>query len=137
MANKELFQKVRDLDLPKGKYALFGSAPLGIRNLKECNDADIIVTEDLWNDIKEKDGFSYERKGNSECFTNNDGSIEFWHNWFPWYKNIDKLLESAEIIDGLPFVKLEYVVEWKKLFGREKDLKDIERVEKFLKNNAS
>jgi len=42
------------------------------------------------------------------------------------------LIDDAEIIDGLPFVKLEYVVKYKKQDGREKDLKDIETIEKFL-----
>lgn len=56
MSNQNLFQKVKDLNLPFGKYALFGSAPMGIRGLKDCHDIDIIVTEDIWNDIKRKIG---------------------------------------------------------------------------------
>ncbi len=44
MTNKELFKKVKNLNLPIGDYALFGSAPMGIRGLRECHDIDIIVT---------------------------------------------------------------------------------------------
>jgi len=35
------------------------------------------------------------------------------------------------MIDGLPFVKLEYVMQWKKQFASEKDLRDVELVKRF------
>lgn len=43
------------------------------------------------------------------------------------------LIDNAEIINGVPFVKLEEVIKWKKAFGRPKDLEDIKRIEEFLK----
>ena len=47
--------------------------------------------------------------------------------------DIKQLIKEAEIIDSLPFVKLKYVIEWKKQNNRKKDLKDIETIEKFLR----
>jgi len=38
------------------------------------------------------------------------------------------------MILGLPFVKLEQVLRWKKLLERKKDLEDIALIEKFLKH---
>ena len=131
MSNKELFQKAKDLQLPIGQYALFGSTPLGVRNLRDCHDVDIIVTEDLWNKFKNE---------NWEIITVNDGvqklskdDIEILKNWYPGEWDVNKLIEEAEIIDELPFVKLEEVLKWKKLFNREKDQKDIKIIEEFLK----
>ena len=119
-ANDVLFEKVKKLKLPSGEYALFGSAPLGVRGLRECRDVDIIVSEDLWDEYKNK--------------FNNDGDIELWKDWAPGQWNIAKLIKEAEIIDDLPFVKLEQVIEWKKLNGREKDLRDVEVAEKYLRD---
>ena len=59
--------------------------------------------------------------------------IELWKDWKPGQWDIQELIDKAEIIDGLPFVKLEYVVEWKRQNGREKDLKDIKTAEEFLR----
>jgi hypothetical protein len=128
MSNKDLFQRVKDLKLPIGKYALFGSAPLGIRGLKDCHDIDIIVTEDLWNEYTNKGWELRTMLHGSQYFWNNE--IELWKDWQPGKWNIGQLIGDAEIIDGLPFVKLERVLEWKKLRAREKDLKDIETIEK-------
>ena len=133
MSNKDLFQRVKKLNLPIGKYALFGSAPMGIRGLKECHDIDMVVDEDLWQEYKNKAGWQYKiTEHGVEHIESDDGDFEIWHDWRPWYQEIDWLINEAEIIDDLPFVKLKYVIDWKRQYGREKDLKDIKIIEKFL-----
>jgi hypothetical protein len=134
MNNQDLFKRVKGLNLPLGKYALFGSAPMGIRGLKECSDVDLIVSEEIWQEYKTKSGWEYKITENGvEHIESEDGQIQLWHDWRPWYQDTRPFIDSAEIIDGLPFVKLEKVVEWKKKFGRDKDLKDLEAIEKFLR----
>lgn len=132
MGNRNLIQQVKALKLPIGKYALFGSAPLGIRGLKKCNDIDLIVVEEVWEEYKNKSGWDYKITENGvEHIESDNGNIEIWHDWRPWYKDINQFINDAEIIDDLPFVKLDHVLEWKKKWGREKDLHDIEIIEKF------
>ncbi|KKS44538.1 hypothetical protein A2567_02580 [Candidatus Azambacteria bacterium RIFOXYD1_FULL_42_11] len=132
MSNNDLFQKVKELKLPIGKYALFGSAPLGIRGLKDCHDIDIIVTEDLWNEYQDKENWETKKFNNGTLYLAN-GGVELWKDWGPGRWDIERLIREAEIIDKLPFVRLEKVLEWKKQNGREKDLRDIETIEKFLR----
>jgi len=131
ISNRDLFQRVKELKLPIGKYALFGSAPLGIRGLRDCHDIDIIVTKELWNECK---GKNWEIKVGPDGtqYLWSDG-IELWKDWKPGNWDIEQLVKEAEVIDGLPFVRLERVLEWKKLSGREKDLKDIEMIKQFLR----
>jgi hypothetical protein len=62
-----------------------------------------------------------------------NGEIELWKNWRPGEWDVQKLIDEAEIIDGLPFASLESVVTWKRMSAREKDLKDVEVIENFLK----
>jgi len=131
MSNNDLFQKVKDLKLPIGKYALFGSAPMGIIGLRDCHDIDIIVTEDLWNEYKEKNWKIKTMPHGSQYLIN--GEIELWKDWKPGHWDIKQLIQEAEIINGLPFVKLEKILEWKKLSSREKDLKDVEVIEEFMR----
>lgn len=131
MENRNLFQKVKELKLPQGKYALFGSAPMCIRGLKDCShDLDLIVTEDIWNEYR-KSGWEIKRMDHGSEYLWRD-DIELWKDWKPGIWDISKLIREAEIIDGLPFIKLETVIEWKRLCGREKDLQHIEIIEKFL-----
>jgi hypothetical protein len=132
MSNQELFSKVKALSLSSGKYVLFGSAPMGVRGLKDCHDADILITEDEWNKYRDKPEWIPKVGLCGDDYFEN-GEIGLWKNLSPGKWDVQKLIDDAEIIDGLPFVRLKNVIEWKKLYAREKDLKDIEIIENFLK----
>lgn len=131
MNNSDLFQEVKDLKLPMGKFALFGSAPLGIRGLRECHDIDLLVADELWNE-KIKEGWEIKTTGFGNEYLCK-GNVEMGKDWGLEGWNVSKLIADAEVIDGLPFVRLESVLKWKKMRGREKDLKDIEMVENYLR----
>ena len=132
--NKMLFQKVKDLKLALGTYALFGSAPLGIRNLRECNDVDIITSKELFELCKLNGQWQYSIKNNSSESLS-QGDIELFYKWSSDDFKVDKMISEAEIIDGLPFVKLQTVLRWKKASQREKDLVDVKIIENYLKNS--
>lgn len=133
MSNKELFKKAKELNLPVGRYALFGSAPIGVRRLRECKDIDILVTEDLWDEYRNKSEWELKITSRGTEYLCR-GDIELWKNWRPVIEDVGKIIREADIIDGLSFVKLEEVIKRKKIMGRGKDLKDVELIEKFLKN---
>lgn len=118
--------ELTNLNLPKDQYAIFGSGPLGIRNLREVSDLDIIVKDNLWNKLIKEYSFN-EDKGSIEI-----GGIEIFNNWLPWFNDVNKLIDSAEIIEGFPFVSLDNVMEWKSKLGREKDFKDLSLIKNYI-----
>jgi hypothetical protein len=128
---EELFKKLKEMNLPKGKFVIFGSGPMGIRGLKEIGDLDVIVTEDIFDDFAKRPDFNLGKKKSNNEYLERDG-IEFYKNWHPGDWDINKLIQEAEIIDDLPFVKLEDVLKWKKSKMREKDIKDIESIENYF-----
>ena len=131
---KDLLEKLKELNLPKGKFAIFGSGPMWLAGLKEPGDLDVIVTEDVFNDFKQRPEFKLGTKKSNYEYLEKEG-IEFYRSWYPGEEwDIEKLINEAEIINDLPFVKLEKVLKWKKLTMREKDIKDIELIENFIKN---
>ena len=131
MNNNDLFRRVKEIRLPPGRYALFGSAPMGIRGLKVCQDADIIVTENLWDEYMNK-GWEIKTMPHGSRYLR-DNKIELWKDWYPGNWDIGQLIREAEMIDALPFVKLETVLKWKKAAARENDLKDIDIIEEYLR----
>ena len=48
---ENLLKAVARLRLPKNQFAISGSGPLSIRNLREANYIDLIVKEELWNEL--------------------------------------------------------------------------------------
>jgi len=132
--NKDLFEKVKELKLPVGEYALFGSAPMAVRGLRDSRDIDIIVIDELFEICRNDAKWQVKRFDDGREYLTYE-NMEMFKNWHPGDWNINESINSAEIIDDLPFVKLENVIEWKKLYGREKDLNDIKIIEKFLRTN--
>ena len=117
--------ELKKLNLPKGKYAVFGSGPLAIRKIRQNKDIDIIVKEDLWDELKKK--YTLAKNGSLTI-----GDIEIWNNWLPWIKYCDRIIDDSELIEGICFVKLEHVIEWKKMRNSDKDKKDLELIRAFL-----
>jgi tRNA A-37 threonylcarbamoyl transferase component Bud32 len=123
------FQKqiveLKKLNFPLTDYAVFGSGPLAVHGIRESRDIDIIVKPRLWKEISKK--YPLEKKDLIQI-----GNVEVYKNWMPWIKNSNKLIENADIIEGIKFVKLSKVSEWKKKYNREKDKIDLELIENFL-----
>ena len=121
-----LFDQLRQLQLPLNGYAIFGSGPLAIRGIiPACNDLDILCKQDVW-DIVSREGvteFLPEYDVTVASFF--DGAITFGSEWGIGEFNVVELIDTAEMIDSLPFVRLEYVV-WYKRFAAPQCTKDIE-----------
>lgn len=123
---REMLRGLDELGLSRDEFAIFGSGPMGIRGIRESSDVDIIVRPDVWDRLCEK----YERE---KDFLIRVGDVEVYKNWSTWFSDMDALIDDADVIEGYRFVKLKYVVEWKKANGREKDLRDVELIEEFLR----
>jgi len=121
------FQDVLKLNLPKGSFAIFGSGPMAIRGIRDANDIDLVVRQELWDDYARKypanikKGYDLEVEG-----------ISLIADWKPYISDTNSLIENPDIIQGLPFVKLDYLLSFKSALGREKDLKDIELIKKYF-----
>ncbi len=127
--NKEFFSDLNKLKLPKNKFAIFGSGPLAIRGIRESKDIDIIVKKEVWDELARK----YRIEGEKKNLIKID-KIKVWKDWLNLSDKIDEMIDNADIIEGLPFVKLKYLLEWKKFMGRDKDIKDIKLIEDYLEN---
>ena len=140
-ASVDLIQKLQSLNLPTKDYVIFGSTPIaahGLMDFSLVKDLDIIARGDAWKKAvdlsevppKETDlkfgqflGF-FEEKG--------EYKIQIFTGWPHGEWNIDELIDNADIIGGMRFVKLENVLKWKKTRNRPSDAEQIEILEKYL-----
>jgi len=131
---KKLIISLRNLNMPTGDFAIFGSGPMAIRGLKKPSDLDVIVTKKLYNQFKITPGWIEKSFNSGKKYYLEKNGIELWNDWGPGYWNIPQLIATAEIIDGLPYVTLDNVLLWKMKNGRQKDIDDITVIKKFLQN---
>lgn len=131
--NKRLFNIVKKLNLPAGKFAVFGSGLLCARKLKECKDIDIIVYKNIFLEFEKKKDWKKGVSPNGSEYLKNE-YIELYYEWKPGKWNENNLIREADIIYGLPFVRLREVLKWKKNYGRENDKKDIELIKNIIRD---
>ena len=102
----KLLSGLKKLNLPEGKFAVYGSAPLVVVGMiDDVNDFDVIISPSVWGG-EEKEY----RTGDFEFFN-------FWPD-----EDIDDLINSHSFLyQGILFVNTEKVIEYKKRMKREKD----------------
>jgi hypothetical protein len=122
-----LLDELRALNLPAGKFAIFGSGPMAVRQIRESNDLDVIVEPEVWDALVKKHPASLQT--HPACLK--IGHVEIYNTWLELTDKIHEMIATAELIENFPYVQLRYVVEWKTTMGREKDLQDLERIRNY------
>jgi hypothetical protein len=123
-----LFGLLRSLDLPPEDFAVFGSGPLLVRGIIDrAGDLDVICRRAVWQMVQGL-GPTIEQDG-VPVLSLFDGLVTFGTRWAIGDFDVDRLIDTAEMIDGLPFVAIEHVVAYKRLAGRPKDQDHLRRLE--------
>jgi hypothetical protein len=125
-----IFEDVKKLNLPEGEYAVVGSGVLSAHGIRQHQDVDLIVTSKLfdtlksegWEDVPGKHAVI--KKGMYEA----DADFKYKE----YQPNHTQLIQQAELIEGVPFIRLDELVKFKRALGRDKDKRDIELVERYL-----
>ncbi len=133
----DILSRIKALNLPIGQYVVFGSAVMEIYDIRKAKDIDIVVTEDLYKELKKR---GWKRKWNFKrvltCKALNlEGNEAFTNlHWKDYQVKTEDLVKNAELIEGIPFMSLKDYLFYKKHLPREKDKKDVELIENYLRN---
>ena len=129
----ELFELLRSMAIPTGHYAVFGSGPLLVRGIIESvNDLDVICRGPAWSRARELGplvDLDYEFV---RIVSAHDGAITFGTTWGYGSFDLTDLIDTADIMLDLPFVRLEHVIEYKRVADRPKDRTHLDLIEQYL-----
>lgn len=130
-----IIKSVKSLNLTLGTYAVVGSGPLHVRKLREAHDIDLIVTEEVYATLKDlgwKENLYPENPGRPKAIYS--GDFDASTSWSVGSYNPDpaNLIANADVIDGVAFVRLSEVLQWKQACGRPKDIVDVQLIEKHV-----
>lgn len=126
----ELFDRLRALRLPIGEFVVFGSGPLVVRGVIDAsNDLDVVCRGPAWEAVCALSPPTRSPWG-VDLVCLDDGRLTFGTRWAIGDVDTDELIDTAEIIDGLPFARLRHVIAYKRLSGRPKDLEHLAALER-------
>ncbi|MBB4947675.1 hypothetical protein F4556_003210 [Kitasatospora gansuensis] len=120
-----LFAALRDLQLPAGDYVVCGSAALLARGLRaRIGDLDVLARGHAWQIATTLARPVRPPSGHGWAVHHPTAAIEIVDRWTPSWST-DRIITDADVIDGIPFMRLGDVLRWKEAHQRPKDLPDI------------
>ena len=125
MDKSEIIEILKGLDLPDGKYWLVTGSAMVIYGLKPLtHDIDMGGDKRLIDGLVAK-GYISEVGKDGKRKVVLSPLVEVYEDW---------LFDKTEEVDGVPVVSLQGLLQMKKKLNREKDKKDILRIEERLKS---
>jgi hypothetical protein len=129
----DVISKIKKLNLPEGQFMICGSAILQLFDIRPAQDIDILVSPELFIELKEKRGWHVHPKypsslDNEDKSAGAKQSLDFMKQNY----TLEEALKLAYWYEEIPFMGLEMLIDAKTQLGREKDLKDIELIKKYL-----
>lgn len=126
MNRKEIIEVLNKLDLPKSEYVVLSGASMVMQKVKsKTSDIDISVSKELFGILKNNATIVYSFLG-YDVYKVNDYEVEFSNN----YSFFDK--SNAVLINDIYFQDLNSIKKMKESFNRDKDKKDIKKIDLFL-----
>ena len=128
MTRADILERLRALDWPADEYWLVAGGAMVLYGLRaETHDLDLGCTT-ARADALEAAGVPFEEMsdGSGRRLTVS-GDVEAFENW---------LMDRVELVDWVPVVSLQGLREMKRALGREKDLRDVARIDAFLQGGG-
>ena len=127
-----IIKRFFELNLPPEHCVVIGSGLLDALNLRESSDIDLVVSEELFERLRQADGWQAEVKYGETVLTKGDAEV-----WLSWGSrgtpNFKQLYEQGVSLDGVRFVDPVFLLNWKKARASDKDLRDVKLLEEYLK----
>ncbi len=126
MNKEQVFDLLKELNFPKDEFYVLSGASLVIRGIREkCSDLDLCISEDLFNEIKDKYKLTEEKKN--------------MHGFYKISDNIEVVVDKKEAFNKEEYnpynlEDLHTILEFKIKRNYPKDQADIENINKYLNN---
>lgn len=128
MNKNNIIDILKKYNFDNSKYLVISGAAMVLYGIKDStNDIDIAVTKDYYNYLLSNYNCIFERVneyGNS-CYMM-DNCINFGINYYS---------DNKEFIESIPVQSIEDLLQLKKYLNRDKDIFDIEKIKRYIKEN--
>lgn len=124
--------------LPVDQIIVIGSGILDRLGIRKTRDVDLAVSDELFTRLLDDEEWLKQLSPWGEEFVTK-GEYDVWRGWITddsGHPTYDDLLKDSVSIDGIRYMSLDYVYNWKQKKGRDKDLKDLELIDEYRRREA-
>lgn len=132
-SKRSAIEMIHRLALKRGSYVVIGGAVLEVLNLRETNDVDIVVSDEVYAHYRDVKKWAEYVQDNGKKVLSHDG-YNIMHTWMG--NTVKHLLHQSFEVKDVAFMSLEELIEAKRHLGRKKDLDDILLLENYLEHHT-
>jgi len=126
-----IISRIKQLRLPYGQYVVVGSGTLEALGIRQAADIDIAVLPALHTALRATGEWDEDERYGEVFLKRDDVEILPRLHWDAYATTTAAAIESALIIDGVPFMNLDELRTFKTALGREKDFADIALIDAY------
>ena len=126
MKKDEIVKTLKKHNFDNSKYIVISGAAMVLLGIKETtSDIDIAVTKDYYNYLLENYNSKFDKvdEFNNACYLI-DNIINFGVDWYS---------DKKEFINDIPCSNVNDILKLKEYLNRKKDIVDIEKIKKYIK----
>lgn len=139
-----LIHILNQLDLPKDKIVLGGSAVLALRNIRKVRDVDIFARRSLWDRLEASGDWVRWDPSPDDPVRHSDPpylimvvdgtEVNIFYDWKHkgYLIDVQWHIDNSDQVAGWPSVNLNHLLQWKEHFRRPKDVEDIKLINDYL-----
>jgi high affinity sulfate transporter 1 len=132
-SKRSAIEMVRRLGLKQGSYVVIGGAVLEVLNLRETNDVDIVVSDEVYTQYRDHKHWAEYVQDNGKKVLSHDG-YNLMHTWMG--SSLKHLMHHSFEVEDVTFMSVDELIEAKRHLGRKKDLDDIMLLENYRDSAA-
>lgn len=122
----KFIERVKKLNFPIGEFVIIGGGLLDALGLREAIDIDVAISQKLLKKLQATGEWGEEIRYNKLFLKGDNIEVITVLNWDKYPTTVEEAIQTAIMIDGVPFLNIEQTILFKTALGREKDFKDIE-----------
>lgn len=129
---KNIIEKIKVLNFPPDQYVVIGSGTMAALGIREASDIDMSVLPELHKKLRESGEWEEDVRYGKVFLKKDDFEINPGLSWGDYQTTTAEAIQSALIIDGIPFLNLYELKKFKQALGRDKDFADIKLIDDHL-----
>ncbi len=129
-----IVKKMKELNLPTDQYLVLSGGSLAAHGIRQTSDIDIVADEDLFAQLKKTGQWKLTKRyqDETEFLEGEVVDIASRLEWSDYQTTFSVARSRADIIEGVPFMSLDDLIEFKQAMSREKDFADIASINEYL-----
>ena len=133
-SSRKFSERVKQIGLPLDGIVVIGSGILDQLGIRFARDVDLVANRELVSMLQENPLWTTSVDAIGRVVSKK-GDVEVWDGWELDDKVADfiTLTQDGVTYDDVRFVNLEFVLQWKRWRGREKDMIDVEKIRNYMR----